>query len=82
MHDLVDIPVWFNNTGFSFPARLLDYGNSYKLKVDIDGTKILFEPDEERNWRALAGYEELNDNKKISMELLQAIVSAIEKIML
>jgi len=81
MDDLFELPVSFNNTELNFPARILNYGYSYKLEVDIDGTKLLFEPDEETNWRALIAYEELTANKKINVRLLQAIAWSIEKIL-
>lgn len=81
MNEAFESPVLFNNTELNFPARLLNYGHSYKLEVDIDGSKLLFEPDEERNWRALIVYEELTANKNINIELLQAIAISIEEIM-
>ncbi len=81
MDEEFELPVAFNNTELNFPARLLNYGYTYKLEVDMDGTKLLFEPDEERNWRALIAYEELNTNKKINIDLLKAIASSIEGIM-
>ena len=81
MDEEFQLPVSFNNAELNFPARLLNYGYSYKLELDIEGTKLLFEPDEDRNWRALIAYEELNANKKINVELLQAIASSIEAIM-
>lgn len=79
--DEFELPVSFNEKELSFPARLLNYGYSYKLEVDIDGDKILFEPDEERNWRALVAYEEINTSKKINIELLKAIALSIEDIL-
>ncbi|MEP7377013.1 MAG: hypothetical protein ABI675_26675 [Chitinophagaceae bacterium] len=81
MEEGFELPVSFNKAELNFPARLLSYGYSYKLEVEIAGKKILFEPDEERNWRALVAYEDLENNKKISAELLQAVVLSIEKIM-
>ena len=64
MEEGFELPVTVNNTEYSFPARLLNYGYSYKLEVDFDGTNIVFEPDEERNWRALISNEDLAANKK------------------
>ena len=81
MDDGFELPVLFNKRELNLPARLLSYGYSYKLEVEVEGTKILFEPDEERNWRALIGYEEINANKKISVDLLKAIAFSIEHIM-
>jgi hypothetical protein len=81
MEEAFELPVVFNNTEHHFPTRLLNYGYSYKLEVDIEGTKVLFEPDEERNWRALIAPEEINANKKITAALLEAIASSIEEIL-
>ncbi|MEI9910989.1 MAG: hypothetical protein WDO71_15745 [Bacteroidota bacterium] len=80
MEEGFELPVILNNTEHSFPAQLLNYGYSYKLEVDIHGTKVIFEPDEERNWRALITNEDLVADKKISIDLLKAIASAIEVI--
>ncbi len=80
MEEGFELPVIFNNTPLNFPARLLNYGYSYKLEVEIEGIKVLFEPDEERNWRALLSEQDLNANKKISIALLKAIASSIEEI--
>ena len=81
MDEGFELPVIFNNAELLFPARLLNYGYGCKLEVDIDDTKLLFEPDEERNWRALIAYEELNADRKISADLLMAIASSIEELM-
>ena len=81
MEEEFQLPVTFKNKELSFPSRLLNYGFSYKLEVDIDNTKVLFEPDEERNWRALISYEDIMADKKISVDLLKAIASSIEEIL-
>ena len=80
MKDSFDLPVVFNNKELVFPGRLLNYGYSSKIEIDIDGTKVLFEPDEERNWRALISYEDVQANKKLNLELLKAVAGAIEDI--
>ncbi|MEO5562489.1 MAG: hypothetical protein ABIR18_03620 [Chitinophagaceae bacterium] len=80
MDEGFDIPVLYNNQRMNFPAQLLAYGYSYKIEVDIEGTKVFFEPDEERNWRASLGYEDTEGNKKINKELLKAIADSIEEI--
>lgn len=80
MQDDFELPVIFDNRELSFPARLLNYTYCYKLEVDISGTKVLFEPDEERNWRALLTENDLAANKKISADLLRAIATAIETV--
>ena len=80
MDEEFEIPVSYKDQSLSFPARLLAYGYSYKIEVDVNGTKVFYEPDEERNWRALIGYEEIEANKNINKELLKAIAVSIEEI--
>ena len=80
MDDNFTLPVTYMGRNYNFPAQLLNYGYSYKLQVDIDGTNVLFEPDEERNWRALISYEDLQANKKLNPSLLQAIALVIDEI--
>jgi hypothetical protein len=74
------LPVTFKGKELEFPARLLNYGYSSKLEVELDGIKVIFEPDEERNWRVLISYEDLVANKNISRELLEAVAGVIQEI--
>jgi hypothetical protein len=80
MEENFSLPVIFENKALTFPAKLLNYGYSSKLQVEVNGTQVLFEPDEERNWRALISFEELQKNKKLDSNLLRAISVAIENI--
>ena len=75
-----ELPVIFNNKEFVFPGKFLDYGYSSKIEIDIEGTKVLFEPDEERNWRALISFEDHQANKKLNLELLKAIAEAVDAV--
>jgi len=81
MDNHFELTVTHNDKQITFNCQLLNYGYSYKIEVDIMESKILFEPDEERNWRALISYEEIERNKKISKELLSIIASAIDDIL-
>ena len=74
------IPVLYNNQRLNFPAQLLRYAYSYKIEVDVEGTLVYFEPDEERNWRAMVGQEEVSVNRNLNRELLKAIATSIEEI--
>ena len=78
MEDRFELPVTFNNKEYNFPALLLQYGYTVKLEVEIEETKVLFEPDEERNWRAVISYEDVQANKKLNSELLKSVAEAIE----
>ncbi len=75
-----ELPVIYNNKELVFAGKFLDYGYSSKIEIEIEGTKVLFEPDEERNWRALISFEDLQANKKLNQDLLKTIAEAIDEL--
>jgi len=79
MDESFDLPVTYNGKEEQFPAKLVKFGYSYRIEVEIDESIILFEPDEERNWRAQS-IGDMEKNKKITTGLLQAIVHSLEEI--
>lgn len=79
--DEFEIPVLYRDQEMNFPARLLTFTYSYKIEVDIKGTRVHFEPDEEKNWRALIPYEEAGAGRQVSSDLLLAISASIEEIL-
>ena len=81
MEDDFILHVTFNGKEMELPARLRAYGYSFKIEVDINDMKVQFERDEERNWRALISYEEVQANKKLNGELLKAIVGTLESVL-
>jgi hypothetical protein len=81
MNDPFEIPVSFKGEDLLFPALLLNYGYSYKIEVEVNGTPILFEPDEDRQWRALIPPGTKESNSQVNPGLLEAIVASIEKIL-
>ena len=60
------------------PAHLLLQSYTHKFQVEVNGQTVLFEPDEERNYRAFVDPEQMEC--KIKVELLKAIAEAIEEI--
>ncbi len=77
MEETFEIPVTYKNQELSFKAHLIRYGYIYHIIVDVNGTDITIERDEESNYRALVNPEKMNDNK-IDTELLKAIVGVLE----
>jgi hypothetical protein len=80
MDDTFYLTVNYRNKEIEFPAQFLRTGYSYRIQVDVYGTIISFEADEERNWRAIAEGEHPLQNKNINAELLQAIAHSLEDI--
>ena len=71
-----DLPVWYHGQELFFPAELMQIGYTHKIKVHINETDVWFEPDEERNYRAVIQ----SDNTKSSnlkQDLIQAIVETL-----
>jgi hypothetical protein len=61
-----------------FEAQLLHLGYLHKVQVEIDGVNVMFEPDEERNYRALVSEQEVEKSKTLSIGLLQAIAEKLQ----
>jgi hypothetical protein len=65
-----ELPVIYKGSELILPARLVQMGYTYKIFVTVNEHEIIFEPDEERNLRAII--ENVNP-KNISRDLVQAI---------
>ena len=79
MDDGFDLPVTYNGNELLFPTRLQELGYTHRLVVDVYGQEVFFEPDEERNYRAIIDPEKIN--KHLSVDLLKSIAEAIELIL-
>ena len=73
------IAVEHKGTQREFEARLQVLGFTHRFLVDVDGTEMFFERDEEGCYRAIIPPE--NTGKIPETGLLQSIAGAIEKIL-
>jgi hypothetical protein len=70
--------VLHNNQVKEFEAQFQQYGYSYRITIPVNGVDVIFEPDEERNYRAVIS--NINDNKKdVDTKLVQAIAIKLEE---
>jgi hypothetical protein len=74
------ISVIFEGEETDFNASFEPYGYTYRIAVDLFGTKILFEPDEEGSYRALISPDEIIISNAINRELLSAIIAILETV--
>ena len=72
-----DLPVWYHGRELFFPAELMQIGYTHKIKVLINETDVLFEPDEERNYRAVIQSADNAKSSSLKPDLLQAIVETL-----
>lgn len=74
----LEIPVTYQGEELLFQGELLMMGYTHKVQVEVEEQLIMFEPDEERNYRAILTEEQLQKNKKLDVALLQAIAQVLE----
>ena len=77
MAEQFDLPVEYKGKEHYFKAVLNVYGHTYKFHVDVNGQTIIFEQDEEGNYRGVINYEDLNNKSKTDKELIKAIAEII-----
>lgn len=76
--DLFELPVEYKGNEILFPAELLPMGFTHKIKVTVDGTDIFFEPDEERNYRAMTAETDFGGKEQLNKPLLEAICITLD----
>lgn len=68
--------VSYKGKDYHLDSELRVYGYTHKIAINIKGEEILFEPDEERNYRAvIPDYE--GSKTKIDIGLIQAITKEL-----
>ena len=80
MADLFEIQVDYKGKEIFFPAELLPMGYTHKIKVTVEEIEILFEPDEERNYRAVMGDADQDKTGQLNKDILQAISETLHKL--
>ncbi|MEP7259422.1 MAG: hypothetical protein ABI687_13565 [Flavitalea sp.] len=78
MSDDFDITVTYKGKQQIFPATFSRLGYSYKIFVSVNNSEIIFEPDEERNFRAIASQDAMH-NQHIDTALIKAIGEALQE---
>jgi hypothetical protein len=73
-----ELPVNWRDEEMLYKARLLKLGYGFKMEVEVDGRSILFEPDEEGNWRAITDPANFEKEKGPDPSLLKAMSDSIE----
>ena len=82
MNEPFDIIVHHRGKDLSFNARLMAYGYSYRFLVSVDNQEVIFEPDEERKYRALLDpIHRTMGEKELDIHLLRSIGETLENIL-
>ena len=68
--------VTYNGKEYQVESELRVFGYNHKIAINLEGREILFEPDEERNYRAvMPGYD--GSKAEIDIGLVQAITKEL-----
>ncbi len=78
MDDAFELPVKYRNQELSYPGYFKRRGYSYRIEMQVDGLVIYFEPDEERNWRAIMDPSS-NNHSLVPGDKIQAIIEALNQ---
>lgn len=79
MEETFTISVIYNNQEKDFEATFQLFGYSHRITILVNETPMLFEPDEEKNYRASLPFGETT-KKEIDIHLLQAIAIRLEEV--
>ena len=60
----------------SFSGELKQLGYTHKLYIDVNGIEVIFEPDEERNYRAVIATDQ--DANKIDKSIIEKLIEELK----
>lgn len=80
MEDNFCIEVELDGKEFSFNGRLAIVGYTHKFYVLINGLEVTYEPDEERNYRAMLSEADQAKVTGNDIELIRAVGDKIQAI--
>jgi hypothetical protein len=73
-----ELPVNVNGKEYLLPSKLVQFGYTYRIEVDVNGTLVNFERDEERYWRALIDPQ--TEKSNINSGLVNAIIQVLDSL--
>lgn len=77
MPETFDLPIWYKEKEIMLPAELQAWSTSHRIIVYIEDFPFTFEPDEERNYRAVVLLEDRANAEKVDQELLQVVAETL-----
>ncbi|WP_207534740.1 hypothetical protein [Desertivirga arenae] len=80
MEEGFKIPVIYKGQEREFEASLITTGYIHKFHVSIEGVGLYFEPDEERNYRAVLDEKAMEKQQRPNVELVRLTGLKIEEL--
>lgn len=79
MSEPFELPVHYRGGELLLPAEFLAMGYTHKIRIVVNGVEFLFEPDEEKNYRAVIAESHREQARNIDTALVQAICTALDE---
>jgi hypothetical protein len=79
MSQIFELPVTYRSEEYLFPSELMQTGYTFKISMKIRETDLLFEQDEEGNFRAMVEPALLH-TAHIDQELLQIVCETLKEV--
>lgn len=80
MQNSFEIPITYSGKDLLLKASVKTYGYTPRVEIEIDGSVIIFEQDEEEKYRAVVSAEDLDNNKHVDVELLRLITEVLNSV--
>lgn len=77
MPESFELPVSYKGKELMLPAELQAWSTSHRVVVFIEDFPFVFEPDEERNYRAVVAGDDRMKAEKVDRELLQVVAETL-----
>ena len=79
--DEFEIPITYKGEDMLYQAKVLHLGYIYKIQIDVGGVLILFEPDENRQFRAILADVETDLSKPVDKKLIEIIAQTLNSLL-
>lgn len=77
MTESIILPVPYLGTTHEFPLELVTLGYTYQLHILVEGRTLIFEKDEDREYRVI---DASGDANHIDKALINAIISTLDSL--
>jgi hypothetical protein len=67
------INIYWNQKDHSFPAKLLQLGNMYKIEAVINGTTVLFDRNEASEWKAITYHSQESPDTALITKIIEEL---------
>lgn len=80
MEDNFIIDISNDGVEMNFEARLIPFGYSYKIIINVNNIEVSFEPDENRDYRAIVQDQVQASLKERDKLIIQLIIDRLESL--